>query len=309
MSHLGLRFQRQSIRLGAQYGFVRPQQLQQRALLSFSTTTGYTFQSRETAATTTTQTSSLLFFNKDRYINNNNNWIVGQSSGFHSSALCCSSDEDSTSGAAKDGLLDILERERAEEEMNASSQMPEDLVELKKLISKDWKIVEDPDDGVIRLVRSSATSTTTTGLKVQVSFHCQDVVEDEPSYDEEDPEEEEDREEPSMPNRFTVIVSKAGQTMLFSCLSVDAMAQIQSVAMTNSDDEVSLLNNGSVPAKDYQGPEFFELAQDLQSAFQQFLETDVGINQDVSSFIAMYADYKEQEHYIRFLERSKRLLS
>ena len=211
-------------------------------------------------------------------------------------------DEDS----AKDALVDILEREHEEEKMNNSTDMPPVLVELKDKIAKDWKIVEDDNMATIRMVRNDST----LNLKVQIGFHCQDTVENEGEEEAAQEEgEEEDYEELSMPIRFTVTASKAGETLVFSCLSAEAMAQIQSVAVTSSDDDTQLLQTGAVPAADYQGPEFFELAEDLQGTFQEFLEKDLGINDDVASFVAMYTDFKEQQQYVKFLERAKRVLS
>lgn len=206
----------------------------------------------------------------------------------------------------KEQLVDILDRELSEEKLNKDqNEMPEELVELKKtLTTEGWKIVEDDQSAIVRLVRNERISN----LKVQVSFHCQDLVENEMDREEEE-EEEEDEEEPSNPVRFTVVASNAGQSFVFGCLSSQGMTQIQSLAVTSSTDETSLLEKGSVPAPEYQGPEFFELADDLQQSFQDFVEVDLGIDEDVAAFIAMYADYKEQASYVNFLAASKKILS
>lgn len=209
----------------------------------------------------------------------------------------------SAEGKAIDGLMDVLSREHTEEMENASGEMPDDLEKLQKTLSgKDWKIVDSPDTGITRLVR-----TTKNNLKVQVSFHCQDTVEDD--YLEEGGEQENDEDfEPSVPIRFSVLATKAGQTMVFTCLSDETAAQIQSVAITSSQDESSILTNGYLPSQSYQGPEFTQLAEDLQASFQTFLEEEIGVDTDVASFIAMYADYKEQNQYLNFLDRCKKIL-
>lgn len=200
-----------------------------------------------------------------------------------------------SSGAATDGLVDILKREHDEEKENQTSTMPDDLQELHKTIQdRDWKIV---DEGATTRLFSTIGSR-----KVQILFHCQDTLEEE--YQEEEGEEVE--EEPAPTFRYTVTVSKAGKTMVFVCLSKDAQCTIESVNLTKTD--VAGLDNG-VPAAEYQGPEFYELATDLQDAFGGFLHEEIGIDQDMNAFIAMYADYKEQTQYVEFLESAQGLLS
>jgi complement component 1 Q subcomponent-binding protein len=202
-------------------------------------------------------------------------------------------------GAAADGLLDILHREHEEELANASAEMPDELNALYKLVveSRDWKIVEE--GATTRLLQ------TMDARKVQVVFHCQDTVEEEEAYEEEDIEHDEE-EETAPVFRFTVTVTKSGNTMVFVCLSKDAQCTIESVNMTKTD--VSELDNG-VPPVEYQGPEFYELAADLQDAFDQFLSEEIGIDQDVAAFIPMFADYKEQTQYVQFLDEAKHILS
>ncbi|KAL7566911.1 hypothetical protein ACA910_008636 [Epithemia clementina (nom. ined.)] len=224
-------------------------------------------------------------------------------------------EEDAEEAPAKDVLLDMLERELAEEKMNESSDMPDNLEELKNKLSEDWKIVET--GATIRMVRNNNNTDSSLNLKVQLSFHCQDVMDNDnesgnQGEEDEDEEEQEDQEEEAGSIRFTVIASKAGHTLVFSCLSDGEEVQIHTVSTTsstNDDDGLSLLTNGAVPAQDYQGPEFGELADDLQMAFHEYLARELGITEDVAAFIAMYSDFKEQENYVKFLKQTKRILS
>ena len=68
--------------------------------------------------------------------------------------------------------------------------------------------------------------------------------------------------------------------MRMVCFSEDAAATVESVSISDeeedSDEEL------------YQGPEFAELAEDLQKAFTTYLRTECGVNEDVAVFIAMY---------------------
>eukprot|EP00977_Amphora_coffeiformis_P005219 scaffold1117_cov167-Amphora_coffeaeformis.AAC.13 len=196
--------------------------------------------------------------------------------------------------AVTDSLIDILKREYDEEKENETTVMPDELKGLHKQIQeRDWKIVEE--GAITRLF------STIGAHKVQIFFHCQDTVEEE--YEEEG---EEDEEEAAPAFRFTVTVTKAGKSMVFICLSRNAECNIESVNLTKTD--VAELDNG-VPETEYQGPEFLELATELQEEFHNYLSEEIGIDEDMAAFISMYADYKEQSNYVEFLESTRGLLS
>jgi complement component 1 Q subcomponent-binding protein len=200
----------------------------------------------------------------------------------------------------KQELSDILAREHAEEVENNSAEIPSELEELKNQLAKDWKIV---DDGAL-----TKMFRTQGAIKVQVNFHCQDAVEVEEEYDEEGNVVEAE-DEAANPVNFTVIATKAGKSLVFTCISQDATACIQNVAMTTEDaDSILALTNSVVDSSQYQGPDFDELAEDLQDAFHGYLTYDVGMNEDVASFIAMYSDHKEQAKYVEFLKDAQALL-
>mmetsp|Transcript_1235 Transcript_1235/g.1623 ORF Transcript_1235/g.1623 Transcript_1235/m.1623 type:complete len:273 (-) Transcript_1235:77-895(-) len=205
---------------------------------------------------------------------------------------------------ARDGLVDILTREFDEDRENGLAVMPAELKELQTQLAKDWKIVDSDDTGMVRMIKNTPAAGN---LKVQLSFHCQDTVEADAPEGED--EEDEEAEEPSLPISFTVLATKAGQSMVIQCMSEEGAAQIQSVAITNTETPEVITANGFISAQTYQGPEFTELAQDLQFSFQSFVEEDLGVNEDVASFIAMYCDYKEQSQYVNFLEQCKKIIS
>mmetsp|Transcript_21793 Transcript_21793/g.32187 ORF Transcript_21793/g.32187 Transcript_21793/m.32187 type:complete len:240 (-) Transcript_21793:70-789(-) len=188
-------------------------------------------------------------------------------------------------------LSDILARE-LEEENETGSSMPEDLAELKETISEYWTIVDDGESGTVKLFRKEGPE------KVAVVFHCQDTLD----------EELDDSEEESSPEvRFTLTVTKAGKTMVLNCVSVDASAVVESVVTTNEDIEL-IHDTGKVDEKLYQGPQFDELAEDLQDAFTEYVKEECGITSDVAAFISMFADFKEQQEYVRWLNQVKLIL-
>ena len=195
--------------------------------------------------------------------------------------------------SAADELSAILERELAEEIEEGREEMPEEVAELKSTIEKDWKIVDD--GATTRLIRSVG------GIKVVVSFHCQDTVE---GLDEEIPEE--DEEEPAAPFRFEILVSKAGNTLVLSCMTNAGVTTVDGASITTED--IEKIHAHGIGRNLYQGPEFPELAEDLQDAFHEYIYSELGVNDDVSAFISMYADYKEQSEYVGFLKNVGKFL-
>ena len=185
--------------------------------------------------------------------------------------------------ASSDALLDMLKREHAEEKENNTLVMPDELKKLKKQIEKDWKLV---DDGAMTKLHK-----TVGALKVQISFHCQDAVED---Y------EGDEDEEPNAGVRYTISATKAGKSMVWNCVTRDASSTIQGVGLTNEDVDLVQKTSG-ISENLYQGPDFTELAEDLQDAFHEYLEEELGIDSDFSAFVTMYTDYKEQSQYVNFL--------
>jgi complement component 1 Q subcomponent-binding protein len=194
-------------------------------------------------------------------------------------------------------LVDILAREEQEEVDSGNTEMPEELADLKSRLESDWRIVDD----------GANTQLFLNDKKVQISFHCQDTVEEEVAY--EDDEEVDDDDEPMAPVRFTVTLSKAGKTLVISCLSEFGIAKIDSVVSTTSAPDVVHANQGVLEKTEYQGPDFLELAEDLQDAFAVFLEDECNVNSDVATFVAMYTDYKEQMQYAQFLKDAQSIIS
>ena len=200
-------------------------------------------------------------------------------------------------------LSELLAREYSEEEENGNLNMPDDLVDLQTLVSKDWTIVDDKDSGTVKMFKKVGVS------KVSVVFHCQDTVDNDSYMDEEYDDEAETpvEEEISGEMRFLVTVTKAGKTLVLSCVAVDTNVSIETVATTTEEVE-EIQANGKVSGKLYQGPQFDELAEDVQDAFHSFVTSECGINADVAAFISMFADFKEQEEYARWIKQVRTII-
>lgn len=210
------------------------------------------------------------------------------------------------SSTATDDLSAIIERELSEEEENAG--MPPTLNDLKSTIEIDWSIVDSPpgstsSSATVKMYRKAAGPS---GAKVVVYFHCQDTLIDETKDHNimEDEADDQEEEEPAA-FRFRVTVERAGRTMVFGCVSDEGEATIESLVIRDGEYK----EDGDYPEVFYQGPEFSELAEDLQETLAIFLQDECGIDGDVASFVSMYSDYKEQTEYINWLKSIKSLTS
>ena len=156
----------------------------------------------------------------------------------------------------------------AEEEANESAVMPAPLAELKTQLEESWRIVDSssgvggPSGGVKMFRRQPVEGT---GAKVTVCFHCQDVVPSEESAIENmfaSGGEDDDGEEEANAVRFSVMMSSAGKTCIYTCLSEDGVVNVERVAMAmDSDDVEKIISDGGVDEKEYQGPEFSEVSR------------------------------------------------
>jgi complement component 1 Q subcomponent-binding protein len=195
-------------------------------------------------------------------------------------------------------LSDLLARELSEEEANLVG-MPEDLANLyNELSSKDWRIVDTQESGVVKM-------HSNLNKAVSLSFHCQDTLEGTDGDEEYDAAEE---EEPAAAVRFTLAYSKAGKTLVLTCLADMGIPAIERVSITTQDN-IDKIQMEGISEDLYQGPEFTELEEDVQDAFLAFVQNDCGVTDDVAAFIGMYADYKEQMEYMRWLKQVQTLVA
>mmetsp|Transcript_6086 Transcript_6086/g.6826 ORF Transcript_6086/g.6826 Transcript_6086/m.6826 type:complete len:267 (+) Transcript_6086:28-828(+) len=218
----------------------------------------------------------------------------------------------SSPSESKSILLEILGREEQEEEGTGNTELPTELLDLKKTIEKSWKIVESGATTDLYMIESPSNN------KIQVSFHCQDTIEivEEADFDDNDDEEGLDHEdddeddEVQAPGRFTVTITKNGKSLVFACFSEFGDVKIEGVSTTDlSTVEYVHANQGTLPKTEYQGPDFTELAEDLQDALAVYLDEECGVNSDIATFIAMFTDYREEIQYVDFLKQAQSIVS
>uniref|UniRef100_A0A7S2EUT0 Mitochondrial glycoprotein domain-containing protein n=1 Tax=Ditylum brightwellii TaxID=49249 RepID=A0A7S2EUT0_9STRA len=217
-----------------------------------------------------------------------------------------------SSEADDDDLPSILQRELEEELEGGTMSPPPELTELQTEIQSDWTIgVGEEGDATIKMYKKEATAN---GSKVSLVFHCQDTI---PSDEEGggllntgvfETASDENEEEESTAVRFTLMVSRAGKVMIMKCLSEDAEAIVEGLAVVG-EEQMVMGKEGEVDEALYQGPEYTELAEDLQESITAYVQNECGVTSDVAAFIAMYADYKEQVEYVAWLKSVKSMVS
>jgi complement component 1 Q subcomponent-binding protein len=198
----------------------------------------------------------------------------------------------------------LLDREILEETETNPIQMPEDLTELKNILSEKWTIVDGSttgeDGATVRMYKKEPLSN---GSKVFLKFHCQDTEQEEESglFEDEEPE------EISAPLQFEVQVSRAGKTMTMTCTSEDALASVEGIIISPSSDAAAAASK-SEEEDLYRGPILEDLPEDVKEEFDLYLRKECEVDEDVAAFTAMYADYREQAEYIRWLKEVQKIV-
>lgn len=191
------------------------------------------------------------------------------------------------------------------QEQKANCAVSENFALLKERISNVMKINEVPGDMLVTLTRNHGENEV-----IQVEFECDDVEEEddnnEAAVDEENEEEAErhesddSSEEDTLPQvAFTAAITRGDTSMHFECLAGEGLiVEKVTVLSANEDDRSETA---------YSGPYFDELEPSMQSAFMSYLDERY-INDDLALFIAEYAEVKEQQEYVTFLEKATKFI-
>lgn len=237
----------------------------------------------------------------------------------------------SAAAAAATELGSILTREIEEEADGAApGGLPDALAALDADVRRRWTVVEGlaglgaaaqtGSGAAVRMLRKEAGSG---GARIGIAFHCQDT-EDDGTFDEAaflagheeggagGGAEGAGGEEPAQAVRFGVTASKGGRTVVLQCRAgAEGAVHVEGVTVRDGDAEgvlAALAGRENAHAALYQGPDFAELSEDLQEAFQTYVTRECGVDEDVAAYIAMYADHREQEEYVAWLKTAVEIL-
>jgi len=187
-------------------------------------------------------------------------------------------------------LSSVLARELKHDLDAGSAQMPPDLAELKNIVTENMELLDVPGEAEVRLISK--------GGGITVMFDVRDSQDRGGMFDMEgegEGQEGEDEEEGTvMP--FVVDMKSGSKLLRFRCLASE----------TVEIDAVEFLANGEETTSGYTGPAFDELDDELQGSFHDYL-SEQGVDDTLASFIAMYADFKEQQEYSNWLQQVEKI--
>jgi complement component 1 Q subcomponent-binding protein len=192
----------------------------------------------------------------------------------------------------KVSLPDLLAKEIAEEKSIAEEEedVDEDLEAVRTSVLKSFELTEEEGLTTIKLTREF------NGETIEVVFDCED--EEEPPLEDEEERVEDEEEEQSYEGtgsgiNFTVRIQKDDSAILFKCVATSTEIAIKNETFS---EKPSLSVHET-----YSGPQFYQLDDDLQAAFYEYLRAR-SIDEDLSYFIVEHSQRREQKEYLRWLE-------
>ncbi|OZJ05509.1 putative DNA repair helicase ercc3 [Bifiguratus adelaidae] len=180
------------------------------------------------------------------------------------------------------------------------------------LEANSFKLNDAAGKDEVELVRTFGNETIRVHFSISAINQPEDVedlLEEEALAEADDKEladaADEEDESTSFPVRAHVSIEKAGKGVLsFDTIAQDGEFVIQNIS--HYDDAKTALGDTVESEWErsaaYLGPEFYELDDNVQSLFERYLE-ERGINAALASFIPDYIEHKEQQEYVRWLEK------
>lgn len=116
----------------------------------------------------------------------------------------------------------------------------------------------------------------------------------------------EDMEGDMPPIRANIVIEKPAGALGVECIVQNNILLIESIT-PYATGELALSNSAEADYKRreiYQGPPFANLDENVQSSFEQYLETR-GIDTDLADFIIEYSSHRENKEYVNWLKKFK----
>ncbi|KAJ3370508.1 Mitochondrial acidic protein mam33 [Allomyces arbusculus] len=213
-----------------------------------------------------------------------------------------------TSAAATDSeLVDVLAKELQFEKENMQPAMPSFLSEF--LARKTFTVQDRPGDNEVVMAREFGNE------KITVTFSIDDVANAQPIEDADgQPTRDGDEVAYDFPVATVITITKktgadAG-AITFQTIVEGGQLQITNVTFTD-DPVLAVADTAEADYKrrgQYVGPVFDELDDNLAAAFHTYLEAR-GVTAELAEFIPEYVEFKEQNEYVRWLDRVKSFVS
>ncbi|KAJ3519483.1 hypothetical protein NMY22_g13178 [Coprinellus aureogranulatus] len=203
------------------------------------------------------------------------------------------------SGSTDVSLVQKLQQELEYENENASAGTPDF---IKEFTSQGvWSIEDTPGQDEVALTRKFGQET------IRLIFSIADIQSEPEDYEGAESEEPE-QSNSDYPIRVSVSITKANAP---GALNIDAVVQ-EGQFMTEN---VSFYDDAKIGTEltaeadwkrrgMYIGPQFDTLDLGLQEEIDKFLQ-ERGVNENVALFIPEYAEWKEQNEYVKWLGKVK----
>mmetsp|Transcript_23671 Transcript_23671/g.69276 ORF Transcript_23671/g.69276 Transcript_23671/m.69276 type:complete len:229 (-) Transcript_23671:251-937(-) len=191
-------------------------------------------------------------------------------------------------------LLDSLASEIEHEKEALAEGMEPDLAQVMESLGRRMTIQDEPGSTEVSLVSGSERPE-----QITIKFNVKDVGAND-MLDEFEPEEGEEEFEnadiSTVP--FSVDVRKGDHTLRFHCVTGGEDLTIDEVEFEPKDVDYDT---------SYMGPEFNDLDDSLIDGFHDYLQ-EIGVDNEVTSFVMGYSEHKEGKEYAQWLQNVKGFL-
>lgn len=169
-----------------------------------------------------------------------------------------------------------------------------------------FSIIEKEGLDEVELVKKAGSET------VHVFFSVSDITNGSEHFLENmneegaEAEEEEGFDVEMPPVRANIVIEKPAGALGVECVVQNNVVIVESITPYPSG-EVALSNTAESDYKRreiYQGPPFANLDENVQSSFEQYLESR-GINSDLADFVIEYSSHRENKEYFAWLNKFK----
>ncbi|CAG8596830.1 8908_t:CDS:2 [Paraglomus occultum] len=182
--------------------------------------------------------------------------------------------------------------------------------------NNSFKIEDKPDSNTVTLTRTFGNE------RIRVTFDITnpdfegdpDDYAEKPENDEEEPQQSSDEAAIrfiKLPYRCSVTIEKDNKGVLaFDLVLEEGTAILEHVAYFA---DASLIDGTSSESEWkrrslYSGPTYETLDDDIQRLFEEYLK-ERGINESLAIFVPTYAEYKEQQEYVKWMENVHKFIT